>query len=158
MSEQGHRERVRAPWGHGAYLRLAWSELSARAFPDAIARIRARAPADARHATLELAWARLVAEALARTGPCADFEAFLAANPELGDPERVLRHYSRERIGLERARREFVLPDLLPLPALAPAQLSSKVGIRSEAGRDPEDPAADASHPRGTDRTWRTRP
>lgn len=160
--QQECRERTGAGavWDHSAHLRLAWSELRLRAFPDAIPRIRGRAAAGVRHATLELAWARLVAEAVARTGARDDFGAFLAANPDLRDPRLVLRHYSPERLAQERAHREFVLPDRLPLPALAPPQPSptSKVGIRSDPGRDREGPDADASHPRGTDRTWRNRP
>lgn len=159
MSEQARRDRFGAPWDHASFLRLAWSELRRHAFPDAIQRIRGGATPGPGHATLELAWARLVGEAVARTGPCADFDAFLASHPELRDPDRVLRHYSPERIGQDRARREFVLPDRLPLPALAPPAPASEVGNRSDPGRDSRAPADDdASHPRGTARNWRTRP
>jgi hypothetical protein len=159
----GSRDRSGDPWDHAAYLRVAWSELSRHPFHEAIPRIRDRAASGAAHATLELAWARLVGEALASGGPGADFDAFLAAHPELRDPERVLRHYSPERIGQERARREFVLPDRLPLPALTPgaprrARVAAPgVGERSDRGRDSAAGPAEPSLACGIDRNRRNR-
>lgn len=123
--QRGPREGSGSVWDHAVYLRVAWSELSRRAFHEALPRIRAGVAPEAAHATLEIAWARLVAEALgsdlerAARIPATGLDAFLAAHPELRNPDRVLRHYSPERLGLARARHEFVLPDRLPLPSLA---------------------------------------
>ena len=57
---------------------------------------------------------------------------FLDANPqldladltyralaELGSMQPVFRHYTRERLFSEQARREWVTPDLIPLPVVA---------------------------------------
>jgi hypothetical protein len=172
--QRADRERSGGPWDHGAYLRVAWSELSRLAFHEAIPRIRARVAPGATHATLELAWARLVGEALASDlereargsarGQGTDFGAFLATHPELRDPDRVHRHYSPERLGLERARREFVLPDRLPLPALAPAArppapvAGAPVGKRSDRGRDSATVPTEPSLACGTTRNRRNRP
>jgi hypothetical protein len=106
-----------AGWDHRPYLRVAWSLLRQGSFPEAIPHIRRAVPAPVAHATLELFWARLVDAAIASDGAGADFQDFLAAHPDLEDAGRVLAHYSPERIGSERARREFVLPDRAPLPA-----------------------------------------
>lgn len=119
----GRDEQERGPGGasrdHAAVLRIAWAELRERPFREAIARIRDALPPGADHATRTLCWARLVAAAIGRGGARTDFESFLTAHPELGDPERVLVHYSPERLASPRARREFVLPDREPLPRLS---------------------------------------
>ena len=123
----------REEWGHRAFLRVAYLELRARALPDAVRRIRRgvqrleRAQGvgagDPRgyHETLSLAWARLVGAALADVDPAADFDSFIAVHPELLALDRVLQHYSRERLASRRARLEFVLPDRDPLPHAEPS-------------------------------------
>jgi protein-S-isoprenylcysteine O-methyltransferase Ste14 len=139
---------------HRHFVRVAWCELRSRTFEDALPRIQGACPG-ARHATLTLAWSRLVHEVVARSGADASFEAFAARHPELLDPDRVLRHYSRERLEAARARREFVLPDLAPLPSL-PARAS--VRHRCERGKDAVTPGTEAStRPLGITTTRRTR-
>jgi hypothetical protein len=171
--QAARRDRSGEPWDHLAHLRVAWSELSRRPFHQAIPRVRARAAAGAAHATLELAWARLVGAALASDlegaargeagGPGDDFDAFLTTHPELRDPDRVLRHYSPERLGQARARREFVLPDRLPLPAITPGPRrpapgeGPQVGKRCDRGRDSAAGPADPSLACGNDRNRRNR-
>ena len=119
-------------WSHEAHLRIAFLHLRQYPFGDAVRRMRrgirrlnrahgvVESDAAGYHETLTLAWARLVAAALATAPPEAHSHAFLAANRELCRQELVLRHYSPERLGSPRARREFVLPDRAPLP-VAPA-------------------------------------
>ncbi len=73
-------------------------------------------PARPYHETLTLAWTRLVA---AHIDPAEeDFESFLTRHPFLRDRVSVLAYYSPERLGSDRARHEFVLPDRAPLPSL----------------------------------------
>ena len=72
------------------------------------------------HETLTLAWARLIAARMGSCGEGEDFAAFIRRHPDLLTSAAILRYYSRERIFSLRARREFVLPDLEPLPREAP--------------------------------------
>lgn len=121
----------REEWTHEAHLRMAYLHLRRYDFRDAVRRIRrgirrlnranrvVDSEAGGYHETLTLAWARLVAAGIAGLRPDADFAAFIARNPGLLARDRVLDHYSRERIDSARARREFVLPDRAPLPAEA---------------------------------------
>jgi hypothetical protein len=141
-------------WDHRGYLLRAWSALRDSAFEDAIGQIR-RERGDGDHATLVLAWARLLAAALARAGAGPDFDAFVAAHPELLDPRLVLRHYSPQRLASARARREFVLPDRLPLPAVAHGAKVRNPSALRQVG----EPAAMESTPRsnGAHPTQRTR-
>jgi hypothetical protein len=118
-------------WDHPAYLLLAWSELRERRFGEAVARVRAAiAPAHA-HATLTLAWARLVDAAISCGGAGADLAAFLALHPRLADPALIHQHYSPERLASPHARRVYVLPDRAPLPS----------GSDRSERPDPSDPA-----------------
>lgn len=115
-------------WTHEAQLRATFLLLRVHDFQETVRRIRiaialSGCAGDANvggphgpHETLILAWARLVEQALAHTGPFVDFADFLDRHPELRSWERVLDHYSPERLRSDRAHREFVLPDRAPLP------------------------------------------
>jgi len=111
-----HDRHSEPDFAHAAFLEVAWRELRARPFSQAIGRIRAARVPGAEHATRALAWARLVDAAIARGDGAADLDAFLRKNPALKDAEHLARHYSPERLASERAAREFVLPDRSPLP------------------------------------------
>jgi hypothetical protein len=63
------------------------------------------------HHTITLAFARLISSRLAGT----DWPGFLAANPDLLTFACLQRHYSIELLRSDRARAEFVEPDLEPL-------------------------------------------
>jgi hypothetical protein len=68
------------------------------------------------HETMTEAWLRLVDVTLREFGPAATADAFCDQNPQLLE-KRVLRFfYSRELLTSARAKREFVAPDLAPLP------------------------------------------
>src|SRR5438309_3781535 len=71
--------------------------------------------ADKYNETLTQAWMRLVA-----LHPARDVDELLAKHPQLGDSSLPLRHWSRDVLWSETARRQWVEPDLAPLPA-APA-------------------------------------
>jgi hypothetical protein len=61
--------------------------------------------------TLTIAFLSLIAERLEGAAGCADFAAFLAAQPQLLDKGALLRWYSPERLASDSARRTFLLPD-----------------------------------------------
>lgn len=133
-------------WTHEAQLRATFLLLRAHGFQETIRRMRivsslVRCAGDAHadgpcapHATLILAWARLVEQALAHTGPDVDFAGFLDRHPELRCWERVLDHYSPERLCSDRAHREFVLPDRAPLPT-APRPQATGLAVRNSSPR-----------------------
>lgn len=169
-ADRDFRERFEAAalraeeWDHRALLRAAFLALRRHGWPEALRRVRrgirhldrvhGLRDGDPRgyHETLTLCWLRLLGEALERGGPAADFAGFAARHPEQLEPDRVLRHYSRERLASPRARREFVLPDRAPLPK-APARPAGLAAVRngSARGKDATSPAADA-HTRSVER------
>jgi hypothetical protein len=61
--------------------------------------------------TLTIAFLSLISERLEGAAGCADFAAFLAAQPQLLDKGALLRWYSPERLASDSARRTFLLPD-----------------------------------------------
>ena len=67
------------------------------------------------HETLTVGWARIVADRV-RRHPELEFPAFLAANPDLGARDLLLRHWSAALLSSAAARAGFVEPDLAPLP------------------------------------------
>ena len=72
------------------------------------------------HETITLFWMRLLRHYLDAAGsqlPLADVT--YRALVELGSTQPVFRHYSRELLFSDQARREWVAPDLLPMPASA---------------------------------------
>lgn len=83
--EFGHREHVRAAW---LYLQDRPLEAALDAMRDALRRISAAHGSPERYdEALTRAWVELVAEAMARDGASAGFDALLAANPELLEKE-----------------------------------------------------------------------
>jgi hypothetical protein len=62
-----------------------------------------------------VAWVRFVALHV-RSCAAADFDEFIAENPELLDRRLPERHFSAGVLWSERARHEWVEPDLAPLP------------------------------------------
>ena len=142
-----------AEWSHACHLRIAYLALCVQPYPQAVRRLRDgirrldRAhgipEGDERgyHETLALAWLRLVAAALDSGTPGADSRSFLAMHPELGREDRVLEHYSPDRVRTARARREFVLPDRAPLPALRPPTVGNRSDPRKDRVADLDDPA-----------------
>jgi len=68
------------------------------------------------HETLTRAWTEAVAVFMQRCGSAASADAFLDASPVLLDSKALLTHYTTARLFSEAARRQFVPPDLAPLP------------------------------------------
>ena len=134
MSDQAFLQQFEAAaipaarWMHRDHVRIAYLYLRDRSFDDALARLRTGIQAlnvanggvnsdtAGYHETITVAWARLVAAALARVGRCEDFESFVAENVELLDKERLRSHYTKDLLTGSAARGAFVDPDLAPLP------------------------------------------
>ncbi len=121
---------ARQPFRHMHHIRIAWLLLSkeplAKVAPEVRHGIGAIAAAhrkhDLYHETITQAYLRLVAHRIAEGGPGEDWEAFRARNPELLLwPSPVLaRHFSKTLLASAEARREFIPPDLAPLPPEGP--------------------------------------
>ncbi len=62
------------------------------------------------HQTITLAFLSLISERM-QTADFPNFETFARANPDLIDKSALGRWYGPERLGLEVARRTFVLPE-----------------------------------------------
>jgi hypothetical protein len=131
----------RKDWTHEAHVRVAWLYLTRLPFPAARDLVRTGIPklnAEFRrrdllgcasrptnparkptgyHATITVAFATLIAS---RLRPGQDFAAFREHNPDLFDRTlaALLRHYSPQRLFSAEAAREFLGPDLQPLPQL----------------------------------------
>ena len=111
---------------HRAHLRLAYLSVQRHGAAagevhvcNAIRRLAASHGHEAKYnATLSRAWVRVVALAMARHRG-APFDDLLAAHPQLLDKNLLLAHYSRTTLFGPLARRGWVEPDLLPLPAAA---------------------------------------
>lgn len=115
-----------ADFGHRAHLRMAYLYVTrlgaAAAEVRAAEGIRHLAAAHGHtalyHETLTLAWVRVVALAVARSG-ASSFAGLLAAHPQLLDNHLLDAHWSREVLFSSRARAEWVPPDLAPIPRVA---------------------------------------
>jgi hypothetical protein len=62
-------------------------------------------------------WSAYVYRALRETPELEPFSAFQEAHPGLRDGKLLERHYRKETLESEAARREWVVPDVSPLPA-----------------------------------------
>lgn len=117
---------------HRGHVRAAFLYSREPTFPAALTRVRRTIQAFNRanngpdslkrgyHETITRAFLWLVYCAARSTGPHKDAESFFAAHPDLLAKEVLQRYYSAERLWTMRAKREFVSPDLAPLPS-APA-------------------------------------
>jgi hypothetical protein len=113
-----------AGFHHRDHIRLAWRlnrELGVVAAPGAIGRaiqfVAARhGQPEKYHETLTRFWALIVGHHAARRPELIDFEAFIAAYPQLLDKDLPARHWSHETLYSDAARAAWVDPDLLALP------------------------------------------
>jgi hypothetical protein len=109
---------------HRDHLRVAWIQvrrLGLEQASDAVAgAIRQFADhhghADRYHETMTRFWVRVVGMGINRH-PTLGFDDLLAAEPHLLDKNLPYRHWSRERMGSDDARRQWVEPDLRLMPA-----------------------------------------
>ncbi|MEO1035572.1 MAG: GNAT family N-acetyltransferase [Pseudomonadota bacterium] len=116
-----------AAWTHRAHVRLAWTLLEQRAFPDAMQTVRSGIlryntnvleKASAYHETVTQGFVWLVAAARRDSESFVEFVG-RAADLLATDPLLLNRFYSNELLNSERARRDFVPPDRESLPIVA---------------------------------------
>jgi hypothetical protein len=109
-----HPEHVRLAW---IYARTLGAAGAARQLTETIRAFAVRNGATGKyHQTVTLAWAKLVAAAVAETPRLTSFGEFAAAHPLLLDKYLVERFYSGELLDTDAARTGWVEPDLKPLP------------------------------------------
>lgn len=109
-----HRDHLRLTW---LLLHRLGSEAGAEAVAGGIRRFAAAHGHQSRyHETMTRFWIRLVDHTM-RARPVTSFEELIQAFPMLLDKHLPFNHWNRETIMSDAARREFVEPDLLALPA-----------------------------------------
>jgi hypothetical protein len=109
---------------HRDHLRLAWIQIrrlglerASDAVAGAIRQFAARhGHADRYHETMTRFWLRVVGLGINRH-PTLPFDDLLAAEPHLLDKNLPYRHWSRERMGSDEARRQWMEPDIRLMPA-----------------------------------------
>lgn len=110
----GHREHVRLGW---LYLRRHGCEEGYVRIQETIRRYAtALGAAGKYHETMTRAWSALVYAALRETPGLERFNTFLEAHPELLNGKLLERHYRKETLESEAARRAWVEPDVSLLP------------------------------------------
>lgn len=100
---------------HAEHVRLAFHILERHPFGEAVTRF-SRGLLTAKigkpevyHQTVTVAFLAVIGERRARAS-CADWEEFIATNPDLLDKDCMSRWYAPEQLASEIARRTFVLP------------------------------------------------
>ncbi|HVL12004.1 MAG TPA: hypothetical protein VM529_05535 [Gemmata sp.] len=116
---------ARPEWTHEAHVRMAWLYLSRLPFAEAVHRVRTGiqklnakiGSPDGYHETITVAFVRVIAD---RATSGEDYPAFRDHNPDLFDRTltALLHHYTKERLYSAEARKEFIEPDVRPLPRL----------------------------------------
>jgi drug/metabolite transporter (DMT)-like permease len=117
-------------WHHEAHLRIGYLYVRRFGFPTALDRMRrgiqslnaahgtAEAATSGYHETTTQAFMTMIAHAAGKSRATLNSQLFCRAHPELCDKRALLAHYSLATLSSRGARREFVPPDLLPLPEL----------------------------------------
>jgi hypothetical protein len=77
------------------------------------------------HATITLCWVRLVAAGMAEEKPCTTPDELIARHPALLDKHLPLRFYSKEVLFSDKARTQWVEPDIEPLPPVVIASTNA---------------------------------
>jgi hypothetical protein len=115
-------------WHHREHIKIAYLYLTRLGVEGALARVRAgiqrlnarhgvpESPTRGYHETMTCAWLQLVYLSLCEYGANESADDFYEANPQLSEKKALRFFYSKERLMSERAKYEFVEPDLAPLP------------------------------------------
>eukprot|EP00977_Amphora_coffeiformis_P022925 scaffold11843_cov152-Amphora_coffeaeformis.AAC.5 len=118
-------ELCESEWTHTAHVRVAWVALMTTS-EEAQDRIRKGIQTyntqvlqrpDAFHETITVAFIRLIRSRLQCHNDDSSWEEFCHTNQDVLDPKCLLQFYSRERLFSDEARKQFVAPDLSPLPS-----------------------------------------
>ncbi len=118
-------ELLPSAFDHRAHLRLAYVHLATHGPDRAVATFRESLQqfllyhsidVAKFHATLTQAWLQAVWYFMQRVGDTCSSDEFLDKSSALHDPNVMLTHYSSSVLFSEEARRQFVVPDLDPIP------------------------------------------
>jgi hypothetical protein len=116
-----------AEFDHAAHMRVAWVYLrESPSLDDALARMRAAirrfaaaaGKPDKYHETMTVAWMILLSDARMRVcagGAERELDDVLPQYPALAGKDALLLYYSRDRLFGDRARQEWIEPDVAPL-------------------------------------------
>ena len=116
-------------WTHRAHLRMAYCYLRLHSYDDALTRARIgiqklnavhKTPElidRGYHETITVAWMRILSATIRQRGAMDNSDAFFAEQAHLAQRTLLRLFYSRERLISWEAKKAFVEPDLLPLPA-----------------------------------------
>lgn len=114
-----------ADFDHRAHLRLAYIYLADDTADSAYTKMREAlsrlleylgADPSIYHDTLTRAWLLAVRHFMEKTRTCTSAEDFIAQNPQMLDASIMMTHYSPEQLHCDAARRQFLEPDLQPIP------------------------------------------
>jgi hypothetical protein len=118
-------------WVHRAHIKVAYLYLTRQPFEVAVEKMRSgiRAynaahhvpdvpdePTRGYHETMTLAWLRIIHTTIRLYGCAASADEFVDSQPQLKEKKILRLFYSPEVMMSARAKREFVEPDLAPLP------------------------------------------
>jgi hypothetical protein len=115
-------------WHHREHIRVAYLYLCRHSYEAALEKMRSgikalniahkvpERPDRGYHETMTQGWMRVTHHALTMSGKCDSSEAFLQRHNTLLSKDALLRHYTKDRLMSQQARKEFVEPDLVPLP------------------------------------------
>ena len=117
------RCRTLPSWGHEARLRLIWILLRQHERREAVRRIFDELKAlegEGHHATLTYFWVAIVTQCSAKAADAATYADFWTRPTSVGlrNPDLTAKHYSERLLASDRARMEFVPPDVKPLPSV----------------------------------------
>jgi hypothetical protein len=115
-------------WHHRQHIKVAYLYLRRYPFEQAQARIRERIKAynaskqvhesltSGYHDTMTQAWMHLVYYTLCEYGPAENADVFFDQNPQLWGKKALRFYYTKENYVTERAKAQFVPPDVTPFP------------------------------------------
>jgi len=117
---------------HRAHLKVAYLYLTRHPLNAALEKVRSGIqafnaanhipdePTRGYHETMTAAWVRIIHTTIQIYGKAGSADDFVDGQPQLWEKKNLRLFYSRELIMSPRAKREFVKPDLAPLPRFAP--------------------------------------
>ena len=111
-------------FGHRQHVHLTWSTIGRYGPDGALRRIvafiqhvaAARGVPEKYNETVSRFWVRIVAHAMESSSSQDGFEPFVEQHPALLDKELALRHWSPAALWSDVAKREWVEPDVRPIP------------------------------------------
>ncbi len=115
LNEFPHRSHLRMAW---IYLRRDGWETGFEHIQSGIQHFAAAKGASTKyHETITRFWAYLMYWVITHAPADADFDHLIEAHAHLLDTAIIKKHYSTARLSSNAARRTWVEPDLIPLPA-----------------------------------------